>query len=255
MTEKQASLPDGIISSLETRVPTLNHPDSHDYIGRTYGIDPENTTRIAEEIAWLAHSEARRREYGRMVLGIANEKNSDYDYRKDQLTGLDSYATFQANIHNIFQNGRRSDALFVDGGQTLPSMVFFVDGDGIKGLNDVYGHDAVDRGIIGIGRVLRSCLRRSDQLCRRSGDEFIGVVLGASAEESREIIERIRVQLADGVAFETGQSGQTATLSATIMELYQPDVQNPEDIFAMVEQTDLLVNQRKKDRRAKRPRL
>ena len=57
-------------------------------------------------------------------------------------------------------------------------VVFFADMDGLKKINDTYGHDMGDKAIMLQARVLKDIFRSSDVVGRLSGDEFGIVALG-----------------------------------------------------------------------------
>ena len=58
------------------------------------------------------------------------------------------------------------------------AAVMYLDLDGLKAINDTYGHDAGDEAIRETGRLLRSCLGERGILCRMGGDEFCALVFG-----------------------------------------------------------------------------
>jgi len=60
--------------------------------------------------------------------------------------------------------------------ETAPVSLCFVDLDGLKAINDTFGHDAGDTMIIQVIDTIRSCTRKSDIICRWGGDEFIVIV-------------------------------------------------------------------------------
>ncbi|HET7902148.1 MAG TPA: GGDEF domain-containing protein [Candidatus Nanopelagicales bacterium] len=55
----------------------------------------------------------------------------------------------------------------------------FVDVDGLKAINDLYGHDAGDDVIAAVAEALRRSSRDSDVVARWGGDEFVVVGLGS----------------------------------------------------------------------------
>lgn len=54
----------------------------------------------------------------------------------------------------------------------------FADIDGLKKVNDTYGHDPGDELIRDAARVLKSSFRDSDLCCRLGGDEFVALTIG-----------------------------------------------------------------------------
>ena len=67
----------------------------------------------------------------------------------------------------------------------------FVDVDGLKQVNDTYGHDSGDAVLIHLGKVLRSVTRAEDRVVRYGGDEFILICQKAGMDEATIIGQRI----------------------------------------------------------------
>ncbi len=74
--------------------------------------------------------------------------------------------------------------------------VLALDLDGLKRINDTYGHDAGDRAIARIGEVLRLSLRGADVAVRLGGDEFLALLPGTRADQARTVGDRIRATMA-----------------------------------------------------------
>lgn len=53
-----------------------------------------------------------------------------------------------------------------------PAAMMFVDVDGLKQINDTFGHDAGDAALVQIARMLEETARKSDCVGRLGGDEF-----------------------------------------------------------------------------------
>lgn len=60
----------------------------------------------------------------------------------------------------------------IDKEENLPVSVIFADIDGLKFINDVFGHFAGDRLIIAAAGILRNCCEKKDILARIGGDEY-----------------------------------------------------------------------------------
>jgi diguanylate cyclase (GGDEF)-like protein len=69
------------------------------------------------------------------------------------------------------------------------AFLFFLDLDGLKRINDTFGHQTGDFALIGAADLLRVTFRDSDILARFGGDEFAVLVLEAG-DRSEEIIMR-----------------------------------------------------------------
>lgn len=71
------------------------------------------------------------------------------------------------------------------------AAMLFVDIDGLKRINDSFGHKAGDEALTQVARTLTNGVRKSDCVARIGGDEF-GVLLAHATDESaRETAERL----------------------------------------------------------------
>lgn len=86
----------------------------------------------------------------------------------DDLTGLFNRRGFLANgsrtLHDAVRHGRSA-------------AVFYVDIDGLKGINDQHGHDAGSSLIKAAAEALKNSFRAADVLARIGGDEFVALVI------------------------------------------------------------------------------
>lgn len=114
----------------------------------------------------------------------------------DGLTGLlNRRAAFDLVARDI-ERARREDA---------PMMALFIDLDGLKPINDTFGHEAGDRAIRAVADVLRATTRGTDVTGRFGGDEFlVAGIAGAAATEVELLAERIHGAI-DDIVLEEGQ--------------------------------------------------
>jgi diguanylate cyclase (GGDEF)-like protein len=108
------------------------------------------------------------------------EKLADLALR-DPLTGL--------------ANRRLLDELLVAGlartqRSGRPLAVAFLDLDGLKAVNDVYGHDAGDFVLCETARRLLSIVRGAEVIARLGGDEFV-IVYEPTDPSSDQLLQRI----------------------------------------------------------------
>jgi diguanylate cyclase (GGDEF)-like protein/PAS domain S-box-containing protein len=105
----------------------------------------------------------------------------------DGLTGLANYRrhmeTFTAEIRRFHRTGR-------------PFAIIMLDLDGLKRINDQFGHLVGSRALCRLAEILRTSCRSIDTPARYGGDEFVVVLPEASREVARGVIERINVRLA-----------------------------------------------------------
>ena len=103
---------------------------------------------------------------------VREEKNILYDASvKDELTGLYNrrgFLTFAEQQIKIACSGRRE------------LLVVFADVDGLKTINDDYGHSEGDRALKKTAQVLLSVFRDTDVVARLGGDEFAVLALDCS---------------------------------------------------------------------------
>ena len=83
--------------------------------------------------------------------------------------------------------------------------VLAIDVDGLKAINDSYGHDAGDAALRAIGMALRLGVREQDTVARIGGDEFAVLMVGADGDEATAVAERLRLSM-HGIALARGQA-------------------------------------------------
>jgi diguanylate cyclase (GGDEF)-like protein len=105
---------------------------------------------------------------------------------RDRLTGLYNFAFFSDTLRRETQRATRY------GGDL--SLVLF-DLDGFKSFNDTHGHEAGNRLLAEVGRVIESSRRSADVAARFGGEEFALLVPGDAAA-AVEAAERIRGAIA-----------------------------------------------------------
>jgi diguanylate cyclase (GGDEF)-like protein len=103
--------------------------------------------------------------------------------RVDVLTGLPNRrALDEALAHAIGHCWRRGEDLSL----VLMDVVDF------KGVNDVHGHTVGDEVLRAIGHALEATRRSGDVVGRWGGDEYLAILPGASADEARAAVTRLR---------------------------------------------------------------
>jgi diguanylate cyclase (GGDEF)-like protein len=105
----------------------------------------------------------------------------------DSLTGLANHRRLLEALDNEIQRSRRTGRQFA---------VLLFDLDGLKKINDKYGHLTGSRAIKRLGTVLRNSSRTIDTPARYGGDEFALVLPEAGASEAEQAAGRICEELA-----------------------------------------------------------
>jgi diguanylate cyclase (GGDEF)-like protein len=105
----------------------------------------------------------------------------------DPLTGLSNYRTLITVVESEMQRSRRTGR---------PFAILLLDLDGLKAINDRYGHLVGSRAICRLANVLRFHSRSMDTAARYGGDEFALVLTEASPEAAAAVSRRICERLA-----------------------------------------------------------
>jgi diguanylate cyclase (GGDEF)-like protein len=123
----------------------------------------------------------------------------------DPLTGLYNARGLLARLDAELARGRRYHQ---------PLALLLVDLDGLKQINDRYGHHAGDAALVRLADVIRSQLRETDVAARWGGDEFAILAPNTSQVSALALAERIRA----GVAGEGPRAHITASLGVAATE-------------------------------------
>ncbi len=121
-------------------------------------------------------------------LRIENSKlqKSNYSLSKesktDDLTGI-------LNRRGFFRIGQQTLDIMQE--MNSAGIVFFFDMDGLKKINDTFGHSMGDKAIKVEAMAIKSVFRSSDVVGRLSGDEFGVVALGMTREMIPQVHKKI----------------------------------------------------------------
>jgi diguanylate cyclase (GGDEF)-like protein len=105
----------------------------------------------------------------------------------DELTGILNRRGFFQFVHARLPHLKRNP-------DVLP-IVMFLDMDGLKMINDNYGHIEGDAAISSFASVLKNSTRDEDIIGRIGGDEFVVFSSIKSEENRKQIVDRIRSSL------------------------------------------------------------
>jgi diguanylate cyclase (GGDEF)-like protein len=114
----------------------------------------------------------------------------------DELTGAMRRGAGYAAARGELERARRTDA---------PLSLVVVDVDGLKRINDGFGHLRGDLVLRRVAGELSSAMRPYDVLIRFGGDEFLCVLSGVARAQARRRITTVRAKLAaDGISVSAG---------------------------------------------------
>jgi diguanylate cyclase (GGDEF)-like protein len=104
----------------------------------------------------------------------------------DELTSLYNRRGFLSLAERQLKLGRRS-------GRGM--LLFFIDVDGLKRINDSFGHSEGDLALTRTAEALGKTFRDSDVFARLGGDEFAALAIEASGHSEATIMARLRRNL------------------------------------------------------------
>lgn len=141
--------------------------------------DSTATERLLAEIDRLRGEIARLEGQVEQLDGLAHQ---------DTLMPLPNRRGFMRQLERLIDRSRR---------YAEPAAMLFVDLDGLKLINDSFGHKAGDKALIEVAELLTRGVRKSDCVARIGGDEF-GILLDHADEASaQETAARLADQIAD----------------------------------------------------------
>jgi diguanylate cyclase (GGDEF)-like protein len=152
----------------------------------------------------------------------------------DTLTGLLNTRAFRSRFHEEMVRALR---------YRQPLSILIADLDGLKRVNDEYGHEAGDDALRRVATAIRTGLREADVGARVGGDEF--VVVGPNTDESAAIVfaERLRALVAQGNA-NAIQRGTTVSIG---IASFVPSDGDGSCEFALMRAADAALYRAKRD--------
>lgn len=162
-------------------------------------------------------------------------KHLDKLYAQDTFSGIYNRNGFVKGTNELYQNCIK---------EKKSIMLMFIDLDGLKKINDTFGHSIGDRAICCIAEVLRKSCTRGEVFCRFGGDEFIVFGADYTEEYAVELTQKINNNIDDINIIEN----YPFILSASIGHII--DIPKPEeDIFSFVSIADKEMYAEKKKKK------
>ena len=154
------------------------------------------------------------------------EEELRYQTEHDPLTGLGNRRLLTEAL----------DRVLLDVEQMASVALLFVDLDGFKSVNDLYGHDAGDLVLVEVGRRIAAAVRPTDLATRLGGDEFVVLCIGLVDQHAAvAIANRIEQQVARPIACATGEVQVTASVGIACSARW------PHDAERLLHEADLAM--------------
>ena len=151
----------------------------------------------------------RLQERTSLLTRSLKEANRELTYLAlhDNLTKLPNRMLLEDRLeHAIGRTGR--------GGHRF--AVLFIDLDGFKAVNDVYGHPVGDSVLLQVAERLAGNIRSGDTLARLGGDEFVVLADIDDAADAATLAEKLLLQASRPVDVEHGEIHITASIGIAI---------------------------------------
>lgn len=128
-----------------------------------------------------------------------------------------------------------------------PICVIFMDVDGLKDVNDDFGHDEGDNLIKGIADVLKETKRHGEIIMRYGGDEFVLMAPGYTDDDAVAVIQNIEATMARYSERNNKPYNLEASIGYCITTL-----KAPEELNALIEDADHEMYKKKYTKKALR---
>jgi len=177
--------------------------------------------------------EARLREISRLQTQADEARQRErFLAFHDSLTGLANRQLFFDHMRQAISQANRSNHL---------TAVLFLDLDGFKEVNDVFGHPAGDQVLRKVAHRIRNSVREVDTVARLGGDEFAVTACNLSTPmEAAIIAEKLLQNLSEAFIIE----GQACHVGASIGISLCPA--GGQDVQTLVKQADVAMYQAKR---------
>ncbi|SHI84408.1 PAS domain S-box-containing protein/diguanylate cyclase (GGDEF) domain-containing protein [Dethiosulfatibacter aminovorans DSM 17477] len=111
---------------------------------------------------------------------VRRQKEIEYLSFHDQLTGLYNRRYFEEELNRL------------DVKRNLPLSLIMADLNGLKLVNDAFGHAMGDKLLVSSAEIIKSVCREDDIISRVGGDEMVILLPNTGRKQAYRIIERIR---------------------------------------------------------------
>ena len=193
-------------------VPRLGEPTPYD-------------ATVMQRITSLAALAFERAQYDRSL---------NKDATTDHLTGALNRRSFERRLMGLALGGE------------YPVAVLFVDLDGFKGINDVYGHAIGDAVLVAVAGRLAGAVRGNDFVGRLGGDEFVVACPGLPLEDVEAMATRVR-EAAEGQVLASGRMVDVG------MSLGVAVAMDDDELVSVIDRSDSSMYRDKQARRGETP--
>lgn len=230
--DKQEILPRKYIKNLENKVsiitPIHSLNETYGYIVFQMSDDPDAIPNERFELLCLYLGDTLRRIY--MHQNLLSVRDAMYLYLRDPLTDVYNRRGFEQNFVET-SNWAKHEGI----GIAIASL----DMDGLKEINDSFGHKAGDNALCRTANALEHSLQGKEFCARIGGDEFVAILLLNSPDR----IERFKEEFERELKLAEAQIKEAYTLQASIGIV---EVENFAIISEYLHEADIKMYENKK---------
>jgi len=144
---------------------------------------------------------------------------------EDPVTGLPNRIAYEERLATEVARWKRTQN---------PLTILVWDIDDFKQINDRFGHQAGDKALGVIGRILSERPRELDFVGRYGGEEFVMLLVDSSLENTQKLADEIRESVANSGFHSSAKDEISITISCGISEFREGDT--AEEVFARADE-------------------
>jgi two-component system, cell cycle response regulator len=156
----------------------------------------------------------------------------------DELTGLNNWRGFLGLAKHYAKVAYRTGK---------PFLLAFIDLDGMKHINDTFGHQEGNRALVDTSNLLRDSFRQSDILARVGGDEFAVLIADAGPDDIETVTQRLQKKIESLNA----EAGRQYPLSFSV-GISAADITKPGSLETLLAKADEVMYEHKQNKNAAR---
>jgi diguanylate cyclase (GGDEF)-like protein len=158
------------------------------------------------------------------VQGLAKVRELEEKSQRDGLTGAHNRTYFDDKLQREFFLSKRNN---------IPLTIAMIDLDHFKNVNDTYGHVVGDAILVAVVCAIFGQIRQDDTLSRYGGEEFTLILPGTTLAASRNLIRRLKDNIA-AIAYKLEDNNCVNVTTSIGVAAYMDDATNfqePKDMI------------------------
>lgn len=191
----------------------------------------DTKSAIIRQSGFLFDVTGRRKEQERNLEMLNENRQNSF---VDDLTGLYNRRGFRELAEQQLHVASRINQ---------PVLLFFIDVDKLKKINDTFGHHAGDELLVSLAKILKNTFRESDLIARIGGDEFTVLTMETGSDSDLLFFERLRVNIENHNKMLDGDHSISVTAGVSRYNLRTSD-----SITCLIDRADTDMYARKKSK-------